>query len=169
MEIKRGYILVGIIATLFVALLAGCGDTGCHENRSSIAQAAFYASNLPDQKITVDSITVYGVGQEQGALLVDCGRKVSSFALPFRIDADTTQFVIHYDAKHLSSPSYNDTLTCVYRRYPYFISGDCGVVFNYSIDTIYYTRNILASAALVAKEVTNVEQENIRIYYYVAQ
>lgn len=169
MAIKWVHRVAGILALLLLAVLAGCGGAGCHENRSSIPQVALYASNFPDQPIVVDSITVYGIGQAQGALLLDCEREVSSFALPFRNDADTTTYVIHYDAKRFSSPSYNDTLTCVYHRYPYFISADCGVVFNYAMDHISYTRNILDSAALVADEVKNIEQETIRLYYYVAE
>ncbi len=168
MAIRRSYIFPAVVLSLLLTLLVGCGGSGCHENRSSIPQAVLYASNYPDKKIAIDSISVYGVGQSQGSLLLDCARGVSSFKLPFRNDADTTQFVIRYEMKALASSQYNDTLTFIYRRHPYFISGDCGVVFNYYIDALHYTHNVLDSAVVVAKEVNNVEQETVRIYYYVA-
>lgn len=151
-----------IVASL---LLTACGSSGCYENRSSIPQAKFYAYNMPSQAVAIDSITVYGVGQPTDSLLLDAARNVSSMYLPFRNDADTTQYVIRYDL--LPSTAYNDTLTFVYRRYPYFISGDCGVVFNYTVDEFSYTRNMLDSAALVAPEVTNKEAETVQLFYYV--
>lgn len=169
MALRKVYTTIAAIATLLLLLLSGCGSSGCHENRSSIPQAVLYASNNPAQKIAIDSITLYGVGQWQDSVLLDCARKVSSFKMPLRIDADTTQYVIHYDMRALSSLRYNDTLTFVYRRYPFFISGDCGVVFKYYIDAMYHTANVLDSAVLVNKEVNNEEQETIRLYYYVAQ
>lgn len=150
-------------------LLSGCGSSGCLENRTSIPQAVFYAYNHPSQKVSVDSISVYGVGQWNDSLLLDCAKKVTTLDLPFRNNADTTQYVIRYDARALASAQYSDTLTFIYRRHPYFISGDCGVVFNYYIDAVDYTRNVLDSVALVNKEVNNKEQETLRIYYYVAE
>lgn len=146
-------------------LLTACGSSGCYENRSSILLAKFYAYNLPTQAISVDSITVYGIGQPSDSLLLDSARNVSSMYLPFRNDADTTQYVIRYDL--LPSIIFNDTLTFVYNRYPYFISGDCGVVFNYVVEDFSYTRNMLDSAALVTPEVTNREVETIQLFYYV--
>lgn len=146
-------------------LLTACGSSGCYENRSSIPQAKFYAYNMPSQAVAIDSITVYGIGQPNDSLLLDAAKNVSSMYLPFRNDADTTQYVIRYDMS--PSTAYNDTLTFVYRRYPYFISGDCGVVFNYTVDDFSYTRNMLDSAALVAPEVTNKEVETIQLFYYV--
>lgn len=168
MAVKKGYIAVLLMA-IFAVMLSSCDSTGCHENRSSIPQAALYAYNAPTSPVSADSISVYGVGQWKDSLLLDCAMGVSTFKIPFRNDADTTQYVIHYDAKSVASDRYNDTLTFIYRRHPYFISGDCGVVYNYYIDTFRYTTNMLDSAALMTKEVNNEEQETIRLYYYVAQ
>lgn len=168
MAIRKAYIFIVVVVALSM-LLSGCESSGCHENRSSIPQATLYASNNLTQKIAVDSISVYGIGQWQDSLLLDCAHNISSFKLPFRNDIDTTRYVIRFDMKALASPQYNDTLTFVYRRHPYFISGDCGVVFNYYIDNMHYTRNLLDSVALVAQEVNNIEQETIRLYYNVAE
>ena len=161
---------VKILAILMLVIMAmmGC-ESGCYENRTSLPQAALYAYNKPDNTITIDSISVYGIGQQSGAMIVDCGRRISSFALPFRIDADTTQFVIRYDAKALANQHISDTLTIAYERYPHFISADCGVAFNYIIEDFHYTTHMLDSAALMVDEVTNIEEQTLRLYYYVAQ
>lgn len=167
MALKRLYIAITLVSILL--LLASCGSNGCYENRSSIPMAKFYAYNYPTKTVSIDSISIYGIGQRNDSLLLDCARRVSSLQLPLRNDADTTQYVIRYETKSIPSSSlYNDTLTWIYTRYPYFISGDCGVVFNYAIDTVLYTRNMLDSVAVMVDEVTNQDQETIRLYYYVA-
>ena len=158
------YLLVAFVAILAV----GCSE-GCFENRTSIPKAVFYAYNMPDRTISVDSISVYGVGQKSGAMIVNCGSRVTLLSLPFRNDADTTQYVLRYDMKTLAQYNICDTLTFVYTRYPHFISADCGVTFNYSIDHFQYTTHMLDSAALMLDEVTNIDEETLRLYYYVAQ
>lgn len=164
---NRIYVFVAFVALLL--LCVGCDTGGCHENRSSIASAGLYAYNSPTKAITIDSISLYGIGQHSDSLLLDCARRVSTMNMPFRNDADTTQYVIQYDMKALANTTrYNDTLTWVYKRYPYFVSGDCGVVFNYAIDTVHCTYNMIDSIAVVVDEVTNHSQETIRLYYYVA-
>ena len=166
MALNNRYIYLIVV---FVAILiVGCGN-GCFENRTSIPKVAFYASNAPERTISIDSISVYGVGQKTGAMIVDCGRRVTSLSLPFRNDADTTQYVVQYDMKALAQYGICDTLTFVYTRYPHFISADCGVTFNYRIDQFQYTTHMLDSAALMVEEVTNIDQETLRLYYYVAQ
>ena len=166
MALNNRYIYLIVV---FVAILiVGCGN-GCFENRTSIPKVAFYASNAPERAISIDSISVYGVGQKTGAMIVDCGRRVTSLSLPFRNDADTTQYVVQYDMKALAQYGICDTLTFVYTRYPHFISADCGVTFNYRIDQFQYTTHMLDSAALMVEEVTNIDQETLRLYYYVAQ
>lgn len=167
---RKGYVrqlLAGAVAAVFF-LLPSCGENGCYENRSSIPQAAFYAYNMPDRAIAIDSIEVYGVGHKTDSLLVEAASGTSSLYLPFRSDADTTRYVIHYASQALDDIANNDTLTFAYSRFPYFISGDCGVVFNYTITSFGYTRHLLDSAALVNPEVTNQEAETIQLFYYVA-
>lgn len=161
--------VVVVLVALLLSFLASCGVSGCYENRTSIPKVALYAYNSPTQAVAIDSITVYGIGHPTDMLLLDCAKKVSSFAIPFRSDADTTSFVIHYDAKVVDSDVYNDTLTFVYNRYPYFISADCGVTYNYQILSFTHTHNMIDSAALVVGEVTNRDEETVRLYYYVAQ
>ncbi len=164
----KSKIIIGNIVLLILVWLVSCGSSGCYENRSSLPIAALYATNAPTQAIAIDSVSLYGIGVSSQSLLLDCARQVSTMTMPLRNDADTTSYVIRYDMKALSHTSrYNDTITWVYTRYPYFISGDCGVVFNYVIDTICHTHNMLDSVAIMTDEVTNVSQETIRLYYYV--
>ncbi len=162
-----GWLCVAL-SVVGLSLLTACGESGCYENRSSIPQATFYAYNMPDRAIAIDSIEVYGVGHPTDSLLVEAGSGTSSLYLPFRSDADTTRYVIHYASQELADTANNDTLMFAYTRFPYFISGDCGVVFNYTITRFEYTCHLLDSAALVTAEVTNTEAEIVQLFYYVA-
>ncbi len=147
--------------------LIGCGSNGCIENRSSIPLAQFYSYDEQQSSLSVDSISIYGVGQPTDSLLLDVGRAVSQVYLPLRFTQSTTQYVIRYDQKQLASPQYNDTLTFIYRAYPYFESIDCGAMYNYAIDTCLYTRNVLDSVAVTKDVITNDNSESVRIFYTV--
>ena len=105
--------------------------------------------------------------QQTDSMLLDSAVAVTQVYLPLRFTQDSTQYVIHYEQQGLSSPRYNDTLTFVYRSYPYFVSIDCGAMYNFVIDTCRYTRNILDSVSVTVPEITNKNVESIRIFYTV--
>lgn len=65
-----------ILNIIFVGVLLGigfisCGDDGCMENRSSIPLIAFYSDADTTQKVNIDSLTVWGIGQISDSLLLD--------------------------------------------------------------------------------------------------
>ena len=78
------------------AILHACNDAGCMDNRSSIPFAQFYQKGDLRSTISVDSLTIYGIGQKNDSLLVDSARSLSSVSLPFRYDDSITQFVLQY-------------------------------------------------------------------------
>lgn len=146
---------------------SGCGSDGCVENRNSVPRAQFYSYDAQELPLVVDSISVFGIGQPADSMLLDSAVAVSQVYLPLRISQDSTQYVIRYLQQSLSSPRNNDTLTFVYRSYPYFASIDCGAMFNFSIDTCRYTRHVLDSVAVTVREITNEDVESVRLFYTV--
>ena len=148
-------------------VLSNCGSNGCVDNRSSIPLAQFYSYDAQETALSVDSISIFGIGQPTDSMLLDSAVAVTQVYLPLRFTQDSTQYVIHYEQQGLSSPRYNDTLTFVYRSYPYFVSIDCGAMYNFVIDTCRYTRNILDSVSVTVPEITNKNVESIRIFYTV--
>lgn len=148
-------------------LLGSCGSDGCVENRNSIPRAQFYSYNNQALALAIDSISIYGIGQPNDSMLLDSAVAVSQVYLPLRFTQDSTQYVIRYLQQSLSSPRYNDTLTFVYQAYPYFASIDCGAMYNFNIDTCRYTRNVLDSVAVILREITNVDEESVRLFYTV--
>lgn len=157
-----------VIVLSAIALgLGSCGSDGCVENRNSIPRAQFYSYGEQELALSVDSISIYGIGQPTDSMLLDSAVAVTQVYLPLRFTQDTTQYVIRYLQHTLSSPRYNDTLTFVYQAYPYFASIDCGAMYNFNIDTCRYTRHVLDSVSVIAPEITNSDVENIRLFYTV--
>ena len=146
-----GRLLSFIEGVLFLCacclVLSNCGSNGCVDNRSSIPLAQFYSYDAQETALSVDSISIFGIGQPTDSMLLDSAVAVTQVYLPLRF----TQ----------------DTLTFVYRSYPYFVSIDCGAMYNFVIDTCRYTRNILDSVSVTVPEITNKNVESIRIFYTV--
>lgn len=159
------YMVWMLPAWLVLLAAVSCGDTNCMENRSSVPYATFYNDSVVPQRITIDSVSVYGIGQPGDSLLLDTARRVSSTYLPLRDGRDTTRFVIRYEQRNLHPRYKADTLTIVYHSYVKFVSAECGAMFNYIIDSLGYTTWQLASAKVVQQEVNNREMENIQLFY----
>ena len=161
------YLVESLFVCVCVAGMGGCATDGCVDNRSSIPLAQFYSYDAQESALSIDSISIFGIGQPTDSMLLDSAIAVTQVYLPLRIAHDTTQYVIRYDQQGLSLPRYNDTLTFVYRSYPYFASIDCGAMYNFVIDTCRYTRNVLDSVAVIVPEITNKNVESVRIFYTV--
>ena len=96
--------VAGITALCAITLLLGsCGSDGCVENRNSIPRAQFYAYGEQDLALSVDSISIYGIGQPNDSILLDSAVAVTQVYLPLRFTQDTTQYVIQYLQHSLSS------------------------------------------------------------------
>ena len=147
------------------AILHACNDAGCMDNRSSIPFAQFYQNGDLRSTISVDSLTIFGIGQKNDSLIADSVRSLSSVSLPFRNDDTITQFVLQYNYAWNKNRESNDTLTFIYRPYVYFASVDCGVMFNYTLKEGLYTRHILDSVIIVTSEITNQNIENIKLVF----
>lgn len=149
------------------SVLSACNDLGCLDNQSSIPLAKLYAMNnspIP-QEISIDSISVYGVGQRNDSLLIDSAMNVSQIMFPFRGDVDSSQFVIRYNYSWNSDRRRDDTLTFFYESYIYFASLECGSMFNYTLDSIRYTRHQIDSIRILTPEITNRNVTNFQLFY----
>ena len=156
----RKYIFA--ICAVMLALCA-CNTSGCLDNQSSLPLAGF-SSSSSKSKISVDSISVYGVDVPGDSMMVRCGTGVSQVYMPFDMEHNVTRYVIHYDQKALSAERYNDTITIGYDAVPYFVSNECGAMYVYDIKDYTWTRHIVDSVAFVTSRITNANIENIKIY-----
>lgn len=157
-------------ALIFIISLAvtleSCSSTGCIDNQSSIPLAGFY--NSENNSIEIDSITIGGVGAPNDTLILDNTRAKQVY-LPFRSQYNSTAFYIHYDQVAISSPLLNDTITFNYNPIPYFVSEECGAMYQYTIKNVSYTQHLIDSVVVTDSMITNVDIERIKIYFRTTQ
>lgn len=168
-EVRRAY-FKKIVGPLFFILisgvaLSGCGDTECYENKNSLPLAGFYNSSLNPHAISVDSISILGVGAPGDSILKDSVRSISQVYLPFRIDQGSTTYEIRYLGGEAGKLHIADFITFNYEIIPYFVSTACGAVYNYKMTTIEHSFNFIDSVTCPLGEITNVNIENIKIYF----
>ena len=69
-----GRLLSFIEGVLFLCacclVLSNCGSNGCVDNRSSIPLAQFYSYDAQETALSVDSISIFGIGQPTDSMLL---------------------------------------------------------------------------------------------------
>ncbi len=151
-------------AVMACAMAVSCAGDGCTSGSSSTPRAGFYASATGDA-VSIDSISVYGVGVPGDSMLLKCAAKATQTYLPLRISQNSTAYVIHYDQKALSDTRYNDTLTLHYEATPHFESTECDVFYYFDITSLTCTNHLIDSVKLVYSHVNNIDAETMKIYF----
>lgn len=154
-----------LIAITLIALtlaLGACNSTGCTDNQSALPLAGFYAVDSLGNElaVSVDSLSVGGIGAVADSLLLDKSTGVSQVYLPFNADAATSAFFMNFGR------GIADTVSFVYDARPYFASEECGAAYRYHITKVNHTSHLIDSVGLTSREVTNVNLETIRIFLH---
>lgn len=155
--------ILGIMTIMIASMTWGCNSTGCLENRSSIPKAGFY--NSDDKAISLDSVSITGAGVEGGLPINTLGTAISAISLPMRSTKDNTTWVFGYRWKYLAGGTLTDTISFDYESTPYFASEECGVIYRYRITEMRYTTNLIDSIVMVDSLITNIDTEQIKIYF----
>lgn len=158
---------VGLSVIAGLLTLASCATSECYDNRNSLPRAGFYSSDSIPQAVSLDSVSIYGIGAPGDSVLHDSVRNLTETYLPFRIDQDRTQYVIKYLGGVAGFFHLGDTITFNYDIEPWFVSSACGVVYNYRIKSIETTHFAIDSVTCPLGVINNVDGENIRIYFKV--
>lgn len=149
-------------------LLAGaCSNDECLDNKNSLPLAGFYSSDEKPQAISLDSLTILGIGAPGDSVLHDSVRSLSQTYLPFRIDQEETTYEIRYLSGDFGLYHITDRITFKYEIQPWFVSQACGVVYNYKIKSITWTDNVIDSVTCPTGVINNADIENIKIYFRV--
>ncbi|MDR1003953.1 MAG: calcium-binding protein P [Prevotellaceae bacterium] len=112
------------------------------------------------QKDTLDWLTVTVFGSD--TVLINRETKVKSMSLPLRYTADSTAWVLHYDAEN---DDLRDTIVIFQTNTPYFLSMTCGYQMKQLITATSYTRHRLDSIAIPKSAPDIYGTENLQLFY----
>lgn len=161
----RGFapaIIVGLV------LAASCANDECLENKNSLPLAGFYSSEEVPRQVALEMISVYGIGAPGDSVLHDSVSGLNQSYMPFRIDQESTSYVIKYEHGDLGLLGIADTITFNYDIMPWFVSSACGVVYNYKMRDISTTHYVIDSVTCPKGIIDNANAENLRIYFRVS-
>ena len=153
---------------LGLALCMSCSNEECIDNKNSLPLAGFYSSEETPRQVTLDMISIYGLGAPGDSILHDSVSGLSQSYLPFRIDQGSTSYVIKYESGDLGMLRVSDTITFQYEIIPWFVSSACGVVYDYKMTDIISTRHVIDSVVCPNGMIDNANIENLRIYFRVS-
>jgi hypothetical protein len=144
-----------------LVLMAGCeGDEACLSNQHAVQIQFLSAWAANDKDTTLNKVSLTGLldGIEQDSIYRI--QNLSELFMPLRFDSDTTTFI-------LSARTIRDTIRFVHRSELDFISGECGYIFAFEIDTVLSTEAFIDSVAIDYPFVRYGEStNNIRLYIY---
>lgn len=104
-----------------------------------------------------DSITVYGAGRDTSFIYFK-SRNIGQALLPLDASVEECSLVIRING-------INDTVSFAYSTTSHMISKECGYTFYHTIETPSFTTNIIDTVTVVKNTITELSEENIRIYY----
>lgn len=152
---------VRALAILSIVFVYACGTENsdfCLSNQQSV-QAGFYSSYATNDKdSTVSNVFIYSLGVD--SITYDT-ISVNKMYLPLNLNKDTSQFIIDIN-------TLKDTITFVYSKELNFVSGECGFIFSFYLDTLYHSDvSFIDSVAIINDEIIyNENFENVKIYLY---
>ena len=166
---KRCFPAFLFLLILVIVGMGGCATSECYDNKNSLPLAGFYSAGERPQPIALDSISILGLDAPGNSVLQDSVRGLSQVYLPFRIDENSTAYEIRYLSGLPGELRMYDLITFNYEIVPMFVSSACGVVYYYKIESIDYTKNFIDSVACPSGVITNISEENLKIYFRVAE
>ena len=156
-----------LLAGVLSGAMGSCSTSECYDNQNSLPLAGFYSSGENPVAISLDSISISGIGVPGDSVLLDSARSVSQVYLPFRIDEPSTTYEIKYLGGSAGYYRIHDEITFNYEIIPMFASSACGAVYYYKMTNIEHTNNFIDSVVCPGEVITNANIENLKIYFKV--
>ncbi len=136
--------------------MISCSPGFCLDETEARVKATFYSkeTGLPHAP---DSVTLYGLNMDT-LRIYSSAQNLSSAEMPLSAADNGCVLVIEING-------ILDTLVFRYTSAPHFLSKECGYTFYYTLDTAFYSVNIIDSLSFVKNTITTLNEENIRIFY----
>lgn len=149
-------IIVSLLILAIGLVLPSCSSTDiCLSNQHSVQVNLL--SRYSTDKDTVLEVSVTGVGRTDSVYKKE---ELSELFLPLKFDKDTTSFVV-------SLNNSADTIYFLHQKELDFVSGDCGYVFRFEVDSVWFSRNNIDSAFVSYPIVKYGEDAiNVKIFVY---
>lgn len=145
------------LPAIFIAgFLISCAPDACFEETTSFLKASFY-NNATKLKAAPDSLTLFGLNMQTNKIY-NKAVKVQPALIPLNVSARNSTFVIRING-------ITDTIQFIYSSYPHLISKECGYTFYHTLDTFQYSKNTIDYIYRSSDNITNLNEENIRIFY----
>lgn len=152
--IKSVFVLFAGLSAFFIC---SCAPEACLDETEAFLKASFYIS-LTSKKESPDSLTLYGINHDS-VKIYNKAQGVQPALFPLDNSADNSVFIIKINGTF-------DTIGFSYSNRPHFISKECGyAMFHNLADTPYYTRHAIRKIYVSGRNITNANEENIRIFY----
>ena len=146
-----------ILLTVVILFLVSCTPDSCFEETESYLKVSFYTGDITPVLQAPDTLTLYGLNQD--SIIYNKNVSVQPALIPLNASTDNCTFVIIING-------VADTIEFQYSSYPHLISKECGYTFYHHLDTVKnYTKHAIKDIYTGNTTITNLNVENIRIFY----
>lgn len=147
-----------LLLSALILILSSCAADSCYDQTESFLKASFF-NRSKGKLIPPDSITIYGLNMDTSKIY-NKALSIQPALIPLNASSDTSIFIFKING-------ITDTVEFRYVSYPHLISKECGFTFYHNLDTIQpvYTRHAIDSIIIRKRNITTINEENIRIFY----
>lgn len=151
--VRRVILWIGL--TVITVLVSCQPDNQCRKENIVQMQVSF--KNKALSKVSLDSVTIQGVGSD--SVLYDNKKSVNEVSLPLHKTKDKTQFVFSNGVKV-------DTLSIEHLNTDNFISLECGCFVYHTIQRAYSCGTWIDSVAIITTEITSINaEEHLQVFF----
>ena len=139
-----------------ILIIAACSqDEACREKRDVNFKAGFFRFETTTAA-AIDSLTVYGLGQD--SLLYNNIKNLTKISLPLNNSDVQSIFVMKFNELY-------DTVFVLHTNTENFISYPCGTIITHKIDTVISTNHYIKGIKIQYHEINTTDVQHVQIFH----
>ncbi len=145
-----------ILTAILLVVISSCEKECYHKPKTMLNADFFTIEDEEELEVTLEGVSVYGVGREDSLLYenADVGR----ISLLLDGNSEETGFVMQVG-------DMADTLTFHHTETPFLYSYECGYILHFEIKDYGYTTNFIDSIDVVRTKITHRYEKHIKVYF----